>query len=159
MQQQAALRTSGLLVAEMGSAFAGFLLFSRTASSGLIAKLAVCAHFRRCGVGSALLRHGIAELERPQRRGATVSEILLHVDPAREEARQLYEAHGFNRAALLPGYYTDAPGSTRAALLMRRLNPESHQQQAESAPMIKAKRRREELDEHAGLGRTSLGVA
>jgi ribosomal-protein-alanine N-acetyltransferase len=119
MQQQAALRTCGLLVAELGAALAGYLLFSRTASSGLITKLAVAAPFRRQGVASSLLTHGINELERPGRRGGAVSEILLHVDPSRLGAQRLYEGFGFVRAELLPNYYSDQ----RDALLMRREHP------------------------------------
>jgi ribosomal protein S18 acetylase RimI-like enzyme len=118
MQQQAALRTSGLLLAEMGAALSGYLLFTRTGSAGLITKLAVSAAFRRRGVGSALLRRGIEELERPSRR-LPPTEIQLHVDPARTEARRLYEAFGFERVTLLPGYYSDS----RDALLMRRISP------------------------------------
>ena len=34
MQQQTALRTSGLLIAELGATFAGYLLFSRSAAVG-----------------------------------------------------------------------------------------------------------------------------
>ena len=73
LQQQAAMRTCGMLVAEIGLSVAGFCLFSRTAGSGLISKLAVSSAFRRRGVGSTLLSHGIAELEQPTRRGAGAS--------------------------------------------------------------------------------------
>ena len=48
-----------------GATLSGYLLFSRTGGCGLITKLAVGAAFRRRGIGSALLRRGIAELERP----------------------------------------------------------------------------------------------
>ena len=51
-----------------GATLSGYLLFSRTGGCGLITKLAVGAAFRRRGIGSALLRRGIAELERPHRR-------------------------------------------------------------------------------------------
>ena len=115
MQQQTSLRTSGLLVAEFGLTLAGYCLFTRTASSGLISKLAVASAFRRRGIGSELLKRGISELEQPGRRCGP-SEILLHVDPGRPEARKLYESFGFVRSTLLPGYYSDA----RDALLMRR---------------------------------------
>eukprot|EP00966_Prymnesium_polylepis_P099576 2306110-Prymnesium_polylepis.1 len=55
MQYHATLRTSGVLLAEVGSSVAGYLLYQRTAGSGLIAKIAVGASFQRQGVGSALL--------------------------------------------------------------------------------------------------------
>ena len=56
MQYYATLRTSGVLLAEVGSSVAGYLLYSRTADSGLIAKIAVGDAFQRQGVGSALLK-------------------------------------------------------------------------------------------------------
>ena len=86
---------------------------------GLITKLAVSAAFRRRGIGSALLRRGIEELERPARRAAA-AEIQLHVDPANAQAQRLYESFGFERMVLLPTYYSDS----RDALLMRRLSPQ-----------------------------------
>ena len=55
MQYYATLRTSGVVLAEVGSSVAGYLLYSRTAESGLIAKIAVADAFQRQGVGSALL--------------------------------------------------------------------------------------------------------
>ena len=103
-------------VSRRGTTLSGYLLFSRSATAGLITKLAVSVAFRRCGIGSALLRRGIQELERPARRLAP-SEIQLHVDPANTSARSLYESFGFERVALLPQYYSDS----RDALLMRRL--------------------------------------
>jgi len=121
MQQQAAMRTCGMLVAEVGLGIAGFCLFSRTASSGLIAKLAVSSAFRRRGIGSSLLSHGITELEQPTRRGAGASEIMLHVDPSRSGACRMYESFGFVAIQHLPQYYTDG----RDALLMRRVRPVS----------------------------------
>jgi ribosomal protein S18 acetylase RimI-like enzyme len=131
MRQQAALRTSGLLIAELGATFAGYLLFSRTAGSGLITKLAVASPFRRRGIGSALLRHGISELERPGRRHAGTPEIMLHVDPSRTGAQRIYEAFGFKQAAVLPDYYSDA----RDAVIMKRVNPQLEAQLGkDSAP-------------------------
>lgn len=119
MQQQAALRTCGLLVAEVGLSVAGYCLFSRTASSGLISKLAVGSAFRRRGIGSSLLSRGIEALEQPTRRGVGADEIMLHVDPARTGACDLYRSFGFERMQLLPQYYTDG----RSALYMRRVRP------------------------------------
>ena len=121
MQEQARLRTSGLLLAEIGATVSGYLLFSRFGASGLVTKLAVAPPFRRRGIASALLRRGIQELEKPTRK-SHLHDIQLHVDPARPEARALYEAHGFTKQALLPAYYGDA----RDALLMRRIvNPKA----------------------------------
>ena len=82
-------------------------------------QLCVGSAFQRRGVGSSLLARGIAELEQPTRRGVGVDEIMLHVDPERTGACNLYRAFGFERMALMPQYYTDG----RAALLMRRLRP------------------------------------
>ena len=114
------------LVADSDGQIVGGIMFSpatgRTADGeevfGLaLGPVAVLPDFERRGIGSALLRRGIAELERPHRRPPP-SEIQLHVDPERTEARRLYEAFGFQRAALLAGYYSD----NRDALLMRRVN-------------------------------------
>ena len=116
MQQQATLRTSGLLLAEIGATLGGYLLFSRHGGTGLVTKLAVASPFRRRGIGSALLRRGIEELEKPTRK-SFLHEITLHVDPSRPEARALYERHGFRQVDFLPNYYSDS----RDALLMRRL--------------------------------------
>ena len=118
LQQQATLRTSGLLLAELGATVTGFLLFTRIGHTGLITKLAVSGAFRRCGIASSLMRRGIEELERPQRR-TRLAEIELHVDPSRTEAQHLYENFGFSKVARLPNYYQDA----RDAILMRRCSP------------------------------------
>lgn len=115
LQQQAALRTNGLLLAELGSTVAGFLLFARSGGAALITKLAVHSAFRRRGIGSALMRHGIAEIEGGARR-AGPPQIMLHVDPSRANAVRLYESFGFRRSELLPRYYVDE----RDALVMRR---------------------------------------
>ena len=56
MQYQATLRTSGVLLAELEGSVAGYLVYSRTASLGLIAKIAVGTNYQRQGVGSALLK-------------------------------------------------------------------------------------------------------
>lgn len=119
LQQQAALRTNGLLLAEFGTTVAGFLLFSRTGSSGLITKLAVHSAFRRRGIGSALMRSGIAQLEQAARRPP--NEIMLHVDPTRTNAVSLYESFGFRQGTLLKQYYADADGGFRDALIMSRI--------------------------------------
>ncbi|KAL1500106.1 hypothetical protein AB1Y20_012779 [Prymnesium parvum] len=114
MQHHATLRSSGVLLAEVGGAVAGYLLHSRTAEAGLIAKFAVGAEFRRQGVGSALLKQGILELQGSSRRGGP-KEIMLHVDPSRAGAVKLYEAIGFERHELLPAYYADQ----RDAIVMK----------------------------------------
>ena len=115
MQQQVALRTSGMLLAQAGSTLAGYVLFARTGGAGIITKLAVSSAFRKRGIGSALLRRGIAELEKPGRRPPP-SEVMLHLDPAREKAKRLYESFGFRQREYLPKYYADE----RDALLMVR---------------------------------------
>ena len=121
-------RSNGLVVAQMGATFAGYLLFARMATSGLISKLAVSLPFRRRGIGSALLQRGVFELLRSGRRPP--SEIILHVDPQRAGARALYERCGFRAGELLPGYYADGPAGAggvgaRDALVMRRTSEQS----------------------------------
>ncbi len=116
MQQQVAMRTNRMLIAELGGAVvAGFILCSRVGSAGFITKLAVGSAFRQRGIGSALMRRGIEELERPSRRSGA-SSMMLHVDPSRNSARRLYESFGFRELNFLPNYYSD----NRDALLMRR---------------------------------------
>ena len=121
-------RSNGLVVAQMGATLAGYLLFARMATSGLISKLAVALPFRRRGIGGALLQRGVTELMGTGRRPP--SEIILHVDPQREGARALYERCGFRAGELLPGYYADAPAAAggagaRDALVMRRTSEQS----------------------------------
>lgn len=116
LQHHAALRTSGVLVAEIGTDVAGFLLFSRTADTGIIAKVAVAGAFQRQGVGDALLQQGIAELSgQTSRRRTPPAEIMLHVDPERVGARRLYESRGFVQEELLKKYYE----GQRDAIVMR----------------------------------------
>jgi len=117
-------RTNGLLVAEARARQLGYCLYTRSASSALITKVAVGAAFARRGVGSALVARALHELVTTAR--LPPEEVLLHVDPERTEARRLYEKFGFREQARLTGYYPD-PGSPfggRDALLMR-LIPEA----------------------------------
>lgn len=55
LQYHAKLRTSGLLLARLEGSVAGYLLFSRSAEAGVIAKVAVASTYQRRGVGSSLL--------------------------------------------------------------------------------------------------------
>jgi ribosomal protein S18 acetylase RimI-like enzyme len=108
-------RSNGLLVAETDTHVCGYLLFSRSASSGEISKVAVLETERRRGIANCLLRRGIEELSTSGRRAPP--EITLHVDPSRTGARQLYESHGFREHAVLPRYFEDG----RTAIVMRLL--------------------------------------
>jgi len=108
-------RTNGLLVAEVGDALAGYLLYARTASSGIITKVAVSSEYRRQGIGSALLHHGVRQLAAHSRRAPL--EVFLHVDPSRFGALRLYENNGFEPYQRISRYYDDK----RDAILMRRI--------------------------------------
>ena len=112
-------RTNGLLVAEAQTRRVGYCLFARSASSAFITKLAVGASFRGRGIGSSLVAAALHELVTATRRPPT--EVLLHVDPQRVEARRLYEKFGFRELERLSGYYPDheSPFGGRDALLMR----------------------------------------
>jgi [ribosomal protein S18]-alanine N-acetyltransferase len=134
LQHHAKLRTSGLLVAEIGSAVAGFLLYSKQADTAVIAKIAVASAFQRQGVGGALLQHGIFELQYSSRR--PTSELMLHVDPERLGARALYESKGFVQTELLRNYYEDQ----RDAIVMKlRRDPAAPQRGGVAATAIRRK--------------------
>ena len=70
----ATLRTSGLLLAEIGATLGGYLLFSRHGNTGLVTKLAVASPF--AVETGPLLRRGIEELEKPTQE--FLHEITAH---------------------------------------------------------------------------------
>jgi ribosomal-protein-alanine N-acetyltransferase len=63
--------------------------------------IAVAGGFRRRGLGRALMRHVLADMEAEGIRRAT-----LEVRQSNEPARRLYETLGFTLAGIRPGYYT-----------------------------------------------------
>jgi ribosomal protein S18 acetylase RimI-like enzyme len=67
--------------------------------------------WRRQGHGEALLK---AAIEKCRRR--KVSRIMLHVDPLRTPARNLYKKHGFQVDCLVEGYYSSDRNAYRMYL-------------------------------------------
>lgn len=63
--------------------------------------IAVAGGFRRRGLGRALMRRVLADMEAEGIRRAT-----LEVRQSNEPARRLYETLGFTLAGIRPGYYT-----------------------------------------------------
>jgi ribosomal-protein-alanine N-acetyltransferase len=80
---------------------AGFCAFWLVFDEIHINNLAIRPQFRRQGLGSAVLRHVLAEAHR---LGAT--RATLEVRASNSEARRLYERLGFQVAAIRPGYYS-----------------------------------------------------
>ena len=77
-----------------------------------ISSLAVSDKFRRRGVGSAMMRHVVAQASnRP-----ACSAVALHVKVGNIGARKLYEKHGFCIVRRMSGYY----GIGRDGYLMAR---------------------------------------
>ena len=94
----------------------GFLLFSKIdANTALINKIAVETHSRRCGIGTAMLKRAIHDLQTSRRQRAKQMQVMLHVDPARYGARRMYAQMGFRECEQLSGYYPPEPGEEDAA--------------------------------------------
>jgi len=74
-----------------------------------IMNLAVAPGYRRCGIGSALLRALLSRLE-------SAEYVFLEVRAGNEAAQALYRAHGFKVVGRRPGYYVRP---AEDALLMR----------------------------------------
>jgi len=98
------------LVAEAGSAVAGYGCIKTTGPAGDIQSLAVRSERRQQGVGSALL-HELVDTARC--RGC--HHVTLYVRADNAGARRLYEHRGFSQADLLPGYYR--PSGTDAVVM------------------------------------------
>jgi ribosomal-protein-alanine N-acetyltransferase len=69
---------------------------------GHIKDIAVHADYRGRGVGTDLLRRGLATLETEQ-----VRSVKLEVRASNEPARSLYEKFGFVHRRTVPRYYSD----------------------------------------------------
>ena len=85
-----------------GCAVAGFCAFWLVVDEIHINNVAVRPQFRGHGLGTALLRHVLAEAKQLGARRAT-----LEVRASNEAARRLYERIGFYVAATRRNYYTN----------------------------------------------------
>ncbi|KAG4967714.1 hypothetical protein AAZX31_12G105400 [Glycine max] len=95
-------KNSGLLYIHVNGVIAGYVMYSWPSSLyGSITKLAVKEQWRGQGHGEALLKAGIEKC-----RTRKVSRIMLHVDPLRTPAVNLYKKHGFQIDTLVEGYYS-----------------------------------------------------
>lgn len=74
---------------------------SNYSDGGLIENHAVKESYRRQGYGEALIKGAIEKC-----RTRKVQSIMLHVDPARDAAMNLYKKLGFQVDNLIEGYYS-----------------------------------------------------
>lgn len=103
------------LLAQQGDEPVGFILLRQAADEAEIITLAVKPQQRRLGVARRLLSVGLDKLTG---RGARY--CFLEVADDNVAARALYAAAGFAEVGRRPGYYRDAAGQPRDAVLMRR---------------------------------------
>ncbi len=103
------------LLALQGEQPVGFILLRLAADEAEIITLAVQPQLRRQGVARRLLTVGLAKVT-----GRGAQQCFLEVDDSNVAARSLYASAGFAEVGRRPGYYRDAAGVPRDALLMRR---------------------------------------
>ncbi|KAK2379789.1 putative [ribosomal protein S18]-alanine N-acetyltransferase [Trifolium repens] len=105
-------KNTGLLYLQVNGELAGYVMYSLPSSLyASITKLAVKEQWRRQGHGEALFK---AAIEKCRRR--KVSRIMLHVDPLRTPALNLYKKHGFQVDCLVEGYYSSDRNAYRMYL-------------------------------------------
>jgi ribosomal-protein-alanine N-acetyltransferase len=80
----------------------GYICFWLVADEIQIVNVAVHLAWRRCGIGTRLIRYA---LERGYEEGANVA--VLEVRPSNQAARALYEGLGFKAVGERPGYYPE----------------------------------------------------
>jgi tRNA threonylcarbamoyladenosine biosynthesis protein TsaB len=103
------------LLALQGEQPVGFILLRLAADEAEIITLAVQPQLRRQGVARRLLTVGLAKVT-----GRGAQQCFLEVADNNPAARALYAAAGFAEVGRRPGYYRDAAGGPRDAILMRR---------------------------------------
>ncbi|QDO97223.1 tRNA (adenosine(37)-N6)-threonylcarbamoyltransferase complex dimerization subunit type 1 TsaB [Ferrovibrio terrae] len=104
-----------LLATQGGGQPIGFILLRQAADEAEIITLAVQPQLRRLGVARRLLTVGLAKMT-----GRGAQQCFLEVADTNVAARGLYAAAGFVEVGRRPGYYRDATGGQRDAILMRR---------------------------------------
>ncbi|MCS6954067.1 MAG: ribosomal protein S18-alanine N-acetyltransferase [Bryobacterales bacterium] len=97
-----------LLVAERGRSIAGYVAALLRGLRAEIVSIAVARRQRRSGIGTALLRRALRELER---RGVRSVELMVRVDNS--AAIRFYQRLGFRRLGRVPGYYEDGSDGLR----------------------------------------------
>ena len=100
----------GFKVAEIGGSVVGYGYTTRAKRhvfgkeyEATIYSLAVSQEFRRCGVGSALLRDSLERLSASTPNSIII--ITLQVSVKNHEAQHLYLKFGFKQTRTLRGYY------------------------------------------------------
>lgn len=90
------------LVAEQADQVVGYLMAWKVVDQLHILNIATDPHWRRRGVGTALLFAAA-------RKGADLGleEVTLEVRESNREAVDFYEGHGFRQTGRRPGYYAD----------------------------------------------------
>ena len=94
---------------------AGFAISRRVASESELLLLAVHAAARRRGVGNALMKNWINDCEK-----SGVERIFLEMREG-NDARYLYQSHGFVDVAFRPAYYRGHDGILRNAITMQKI--------------------------------------
>jgi tRNA threonylcarbamoyladenosine biosynthesis protein TsaB len=103
------------LLALQGEQPVGFILLRLAADEAEIITLAVQPQVRRQGVARRLLTVGLAKVT-----GRGAQQCFLEVADTNAAARALYASAGFAEVGRRPGYYRDAAGVLRDAILMRK---------------------------------------
>jgi tRNA threonylcarbamoyladenosine biosynthesis protein TsaB len=103
------------LLAMQGGEPVGFILLRQAADEAEIITLAVQPQQRRLGVARRLLTVGLAKIT-----GRGAQQCFLEVADTNVAARGLYASAGFVEVGRRPGYYRDATGGQRDAILMRK---------------------------------------
>lgn len=104
-----------LIALQGGDQPVGFILLRLAADEAEIITLAVQPQLRRQGVARRLLTVGLAKVI-----GRGAQQCFLEVADTNVAARALYESAGFAEVGRRPGYYRDAAGLPRDAILMRK---------------------------------------
>ena len=103
------------LVACIGNAPCGFVLWRTAADESEILLIAVTPAFRRRGVGRNLLRRAVAAAQ-----AAGAATMWLEVATDNPEPIALYRSEGFDPMARRRGYYHRTGGGRADALVFRR---------------------------------------
>lgn len=97
---------------------AGFNIVQYAADEAEILSIAVASRHRRAGVGDALMRAAIRQLQADR-----IESLVLEVDGTNVPAVHLYDKLGFEAVGSRPGYYrsqsADGQQETATALIMR----------------------------------------
>jgi|HubBroStandDraft_6_1064221.scaffolds.fasta_scaffold251443_2 ribosomal-protein-alanine N-acetyltransferase len=106
------------IVAEIGSAIAGFLIADRENHVAHIITIDVAPAYRRRGVGTQMIR----EIER-RLAALGVNEINLETAANSEAGTGFWLRHGYRTIGVMPGYYL----GRQDALAMQKLLPDSRE--------------------------------